>query len=214
MPGAAGSMRDSQSLLEQLLAFRRGRITVADVHEMLGTAGEERLATLLGHLADRDPAAALAELDAVLAAGVDVAQVIEQLFGCLRDAMVSVAGCPAEAFLYTSPSGAAGVAEIGRRLGLETLLAVLQILDQTLLRMRYSTQGRILAELALVRISRLENLDDLTAMIEQLRSGETRTAERAAGRLPGAVNRPRHVCRRPAARRPAARRGAGCKKKV
>ena len=35
--------------------------------------------------------------------------------------------------------------------------------------MRYSTQGRILAELALVRISRLENLDELSALIEQLR---------------------------------------------
>jgi DNA polymerase-3 subunit gamma/tau len=169
---AAGSMRDSQSLLEQLLAFSSGRITVADVHEMLGTAGEERLALLLGHLVDRQPAAALAELEAAVAAGVDPSQVIEQLFGCLRDAMVSVAGCPADTFLYTSPAGAAGVAEIGRRLGLETLLAAMQILDQTLYRMRYSTQGRILAELALVRISRLENLDELAAVIEQLRSGQ------------------------------------------
>src|SRR5215813_7536087 len=35
---AAGSMRDSQSLLEQLLAFGGQRITVADVHALLGTA--------------------------------------------------------------------------------------------------------------------------------------------------------------------------------
>ena len=41
---AAGSMRDSQSLLEQLLAFGSKRVTVADVHAMLGTAGGERLA--------------------------------------------------------------------------------------------------------------------------------------------------------------------------
>ena len=40
-------MRDSQSLLEQLLAFAPQRITVADVHGMLGTAGEERLAAIL-----------------------------------------------------------------------------------------------------------------------------------------------------------------------
>ena len=38
----------------------------------------------------------------------------------------------------------------------------MQILDQTLSRMRYSTQGRILAELALVRISHLEDLDELS----------------------------------------------------
>ncbi len=179
---AAGSMRDSQSLLEQLLAFSSGRITVADIHGMLGTAGEERLAALVGHLIERNPAAALADLDAALGAGVDPAQLIEQLFGYLRDCMVAAIGCSSEAFLYTSPSGAEQVIEAGKRLGLDTLLAVMQILDQTLSRMRYSTQGRILAELALVRISHLEDLDELSEMIVQLRSGA------AAGQ--GAVARP------------------------
>ncbi len=167
---AAGSMRDSQSLLEQLLAFSSGRVTVADVHGMLGTAGEERLSSLLGHLIDRDPAGALADLDAAMNAGVDAGVLIEQLFGLLRDCTVAAAGCPAEAFLYTSPSEAEHVMEAGKRLGLNTLLAVTQILDQTLSRMRYSTQGRILAELALVRISQLENLDELAEVIGQLQS--------------------------------------------
>lgn len=168
---AAGSMRDSQSLLEQLLAFATGRITVADVHGMLGTAGEERLAALVGHLIEHNPAAALAELDAAIGAGVDAAQLIEQLFGYLRDCMVAVVGCPAEAMLYTSPSGAEQVVAAGKRLGLDTLLAIMQILDQTLSRMRYSTQGRLLAELALVRIGHLEDLDELSSVISQLQSG-------------------------------------------
>ena len=55
------------------------------------------------------------------------------------------------------------MAEAGKQLGLDTLLAIMQILDQTLSRMRYSTQGRILAELALVRICHLEDLDELSA---------------------------------------------------
>ena len=135
---------------------------------MLGTAGEERLAALVGHLIERNPAAALADLDGALSAGVDAAQLIEQLFGYLRDCMVAAVGCPSEAFLYTSPSGAQQVVEAGKRLGLDTLLAVMQILDQTLSRMRYSTQGRILAELALVRISHLEDLDELSEVISQL----------------------------------------------
>ncbi len=167
---AAGSMRDSQSLLEQLLAFAPGKITLADVHGMLGTAGEERLAELIGHVIERNAAGTLADLDAALAAGVDVAQFIEQIFGCLRDCMLATVGCSKEAFLYTSPSGADGIAAAGKQLGLDTLLAVMQILDQTLYRMRYSTQGRILAELALVRICELEDLDDLAETIAQLRS--------------------------------------------
>ena len=184
---AAGSMRDSQSLLEQLLAFSSGRITVADVHGMLGTAGEERLAALAAHLVERDPAAALADLDAAMNTGVDAGQLIEQLFGYLRDCMVAVVGCPSETFLYASPSGAEQVVTLGKRLGLDTLLAVMQILDQTLSRMRYSTQGRILAELALVRIAHLENLDELAEVIAELRAGGG--AMQAAGPAAGAAKK-------------------------
>jgi DNA polymerase III subunit gamma/tau len=178
---AAGSMRDSQSLLEQLLAFSPGRITVAEVHGMLGTAGDERLASLLGHVMERNAAGALADLDAALSAGVDAAQFIEQIFGCLRDCMVAAVGCPTDAFLYTSPSGAAGIEAAGKQLGLGTLLAIMQILDQTLSRMRYSTQGRILAELALVRICELEDLDELSEAIAQLRSGAPALSNTSVG---------------------------------
>ncbi|MFH1264496.1 MAG: DNA polymerase III subunit gamma/tau, partial [Planctomycetota bacterium] len=150
---ATGSMRDAQSLLEQLLAFAPDRVTVANVHGMLGSAGEERLARLAGHLVDRDAAAALSELEAAVQEGVDVGQLLEQLFGYFRDSMAAAVGCPAETFLYASPSGRDEVARVGNQLGLQTLLAAMQILEQTLSRLRQSTQGRILAELALVRIA-------------------------------------------------------------
>ena len=188
---AAGSMRDSQSLLEQLLAFSSGKITVADVHGMLGTAGEERIASLVGNLIVRNPAGALADLDAAMNTGVDAAQLIEQLFGYLRDCMTAAVGCPNEAFLYTSPSGAAQVVEAGNRWGLDTLLAVMQILDQTLSRMRYSTQGRILAELALVRISHLEDLGELSEILAYFQSGGEAIPERAAVARPAALQPPK-----------------------
>ena len=70
---AAGSMRDSQSLLEQLLASASQRITVADVHGMLGTAGDQRLADMVKSMVGRNAAAVLRELDAAAQEGVDVA---------------------------------------------------------------------------------------------------------------------------------------------
>jgi DNA polymerase-3 subunit gamma/tau len=179
---AAGSMRDAQSLLEQLLAFSPQKITVADVHGMLGTAGEERLTRLLGHIVSRQPSGALAELDAAVLEGVDVGQLLEQLFGFLRDAMAAAVGCSAESFLHASPLGRQQVVSAGRELGLETILAAMQILDQTLSRLRYSTQGRTLAELALVRICQLEDLEDLPSLIAQLQG--------SAAPLQGGRNRP------------------------
>ena len=170
---AAGSMRDSQSLLEQLLAFSTGRITVANVHGMLGTAGDALMVGLVKHIVERQADAALADLDAALHAGVDVTQLVEQLFGYFRDCMASAAGCKDEAFIYVSPSHAPEIAEAGKKLGLHTILAAMQILDQTLSRAKWSTFGRILAELALVRICHLEDLDELPALIAELHSGSS-----------------------------------------
>lgn len=168
---AAGSMRDSQSLLDQLLAFAPARITVNDVHSMLGTAGEERLQTLVQHIVQRNPAAALAEFDAAMAEGVEASQLVEQLLAYLRDAMVLAAGCPAELLLFVPSRHAGEVAAVGRRLGLDTLLAAMQILDHALARMQYSTQGRVLAEMALVRLCELEDLVALPSLVAQLSGG-------------------------------------------
>ncbi|MBN2024620.1 MAG: DNA polymerase III subunit gamma/tau [Pirellulales bacterium] len=165
---AAGSMRDGQSLLEQLLAFAPERIALADVHGMLGTAGETRLAQLVARLAARDVAGALTELDAALIEGVDVGLLLEQLFGYLRDCMAAVVGCPGDMLLYASPGSRDQVAATGKQLGLHTLLAMMQILDHALARIRQSTQARILAELAIARICTLEDLDELPALIARL----------------------------------------------
>ena len=169
---AAGSMRDGQSLLEQLLAFVTEKITIGDVHGMLGTAGDERLVRLVGYLAQRDAASALAELDGALIEGVDVAQLLEQLFGYLRDCMAAAAGCPADAFLHASPASSEQVTATAEQMGLSTVLASMQIIDQALSRLRQSTQVRPLAELALVRICQLEDLDAIGDLIGQLQSGQ------------------------------------------
>src|SRR3954469_10942372 len=78
---AAGSMRDSQSLLEQLLALGHERITAAEVTNLLGIAPAERLSGLVKHLIAKDAAAALAELQATISSGVEVGLLLDQLVG-------------------------------------------------------------------------------------------------------------------------------------
>ena len=168
---AAGSMRDGQSLLEQLLAFAPEKITVDDVHQMLGTAGDTILSTMVERLVSRDAAGLLSDLSKALTQGVDAGLLLEQLFGYLRDCMAATVGCPSDAYLYASPGNEDRVVAVGKELGLKTILAAMQILDQTLARLRQSTQSRVLAELALVRICSLENLDELATLVAEVRSG-------------------------------------------
>ena len=169
---AAGSMRDSQSLLEQLLATAEGVITAQDVNQLLGIAPAERLSRLAAHLVDRNAAGALGELQGMLLAGADEGQLVDQLLGYLRDVMATVVGCGPEQLLFVLPTQVDEVRQIGQRLGIQTVLAIIQILDHTAARMRVSVHGRILAEMAIVRICALHDLDDLASLVSELRSSE------------------------------------------
>ncbi|MEM8944789.1 MAG: DNA polymerase III subunit gamma/tau [Planctomycetota bacterium] len=168
---AAGSMRDSQSLLEQLLSTGTARITATDVTTMLGIAPATRLTQLVRPLVDRDAATALNELDAAVAEGAEVSQLIDQLLGYFRDVMTQSVGCDATALLYSLPSQQQEVGAVAEALGVQKLLAIVQILDQAAARMRISTHTRTLAEMAIVRVCHLEDLDELSNLIPQLQAG-------------------------------------------
>jgi DNA polymerase-3 subunit gamma/tau len=62
------------------------------------------------------------------------------------------------------------LAEQARRWGLPTIVAALQILAETKTKMQRSGHGRALAELAVVRLTLLEETLDLAALVEELRS--------------------------------------------
>ncbi len=172
---AAGSMRDSQSLLEQLLSTGTDAITSADVTTMLGIAPATRLSQLVQPLVQRDAAAAFVQLDAGIAGGAEVSQLLDQLLGYFRDVMTQSVGCDASSLMYSLPSQQQEVSEVAEKLGIHSLLAIVQILDQTAARMRVSTHTRTLAEMAIVRICHLEDLDGIATLISQLKSGTAPT---------------------------------------
>jgi len=172
---AAGSMRDSQSLLEQLLgcavppdAGTGGvpTITVAQVHGILGTGRDESIGRLVASIASRDSAAGIAALDEAIASGADPGGVLEQVLAALRDSLVASVGVEGRLLRQGSPGGV-DLSQLGRTLGTETILAMLQILDHSLARMRTSLHGMVIAEMALVRLSRLENLDAIAVAVER-----------------------------------------------
>ncbi|HEY5311744.1 MAG TPA: hypothetical protein VIK18_04470, partial [Pirellulales bacterium] len=107
---------------------------------------------------------------------------LDQLLGYFRDLMVAAVGCPDDALLYVLPAQRADVRAAAQQLGVSVLLAIMQILDQTLTRLRYSTHGRTLAELALVRICSLADLDWLPTLVEQVAAGGSLPASPAVSR--------------------------------
>jgi DNA polymerase-3 subunit gamma/tau len=177
---AAGSMRDSQSLLEQVLSFSDGRLTADSVHSMLGTADDARLHELATAMADRDSALSMKLIDSAIDAGVDAGRLAEQLLGYFRDLMAVTVGCEPSLLRHTSASMQSDLAELGRRWGLQTVLAVVGLVDQTLVRIRHSVYSRVLLEATLIQICNLpdlQNIADLAAASDRT-GGKKPTVEK------------------------------------
>ena len=168
---AAGSMRDSQSLLEQLFGIAAGdkkNIEVEDVHAVIGTGKEEKIGELAQALINRNSPLALSALHDCVSQGADAGGVLEQLLIALRNCLVASVGCGPETFIGSNSFGI-NFAELGKQAGTETMLAMLQIIDHSLARMRQSTHTTVLAEMAIIRLAALEDLDNLSEIISGIK---------------------------------------------
>lgn len=172
---AAGSMRDSQSLFDQLLAFGSEQITSADVHRLLGTAPDDRLIELVESLIARRRDDALNRLDSALQEGVQLEAFTDQLVAYFRDLMVTACGANDIPLLSLGSESREILVRQSASWGLQTITTAMQILADAKSRMSRVSYGRVLAELALVRISMLEDLDQLDDLIAQLKAGQSAT---------------------------------------
>ncbi len=198
---AAGSMRDAQSLLDQVLAFGGGdgkALTADLVHRLLGTAHEDRVAELAKAVLDRSPREALALLDQSLGEGLHLGELVDQLIDYWRDLMVvQCAGAEGRDLNVTSKHRDTLVRQ-AEKLSLDTILAGLDILSATRGRLRGTMHGRVVVEMALVRLARLEDLVPLTQLARWLdgdrEAGPPKAAEKPSkpasrGSAPGQADR-------------------------
>ena len=180
---AGGSMRDSQSLLEQLFSFCDGQISTQDVHQLLGTADSGRIAEVADALIESDAAKSIDLIANAIEGGVDAGQLANQLLGYFRDIMTVRVGASADALLFTSESDVESLTAKAEQLGLEKTLSIVQLLDHCITRMQSSMHSRTLMEVAIVRICNLQNLDLVADLANQLSS----SSNKPAGKKPAAT---------------------------
>ena len=95
---ADGGMRDALSLLDQCMG-QGGSVDEARVYAALGLAGSLETAALMESVADGDTAAALARLEQLYAGGREMAALVGEMAGLVRDLLVR----------KTAPRGGSGL---------------------------------------------------------------------------------------------------------
>jgi DNA polymerase-3 subunit gamma/tau len=187
---AGGSMRDAQSLLDQLLAFGGERLTAELVHKMLGTAPDDVIAALAAAVLGKDTKQALAMLGEGLGRGLQPGELLDQLIGYWRDLMLVATGGAEVAGLNASARLRDSVVAQAASVSLDTILAGLDILQTTLFRLRGSSHGRVLLEMAIIRLSRLDDLMSLSQLAQMLQGADGAPTPRPAAPPSLAAARP------------------------
>jgi DNA polymerase-3 subunit gamma/tau len=181
---AGGSMRDAQSLLDQLLAFGSDTLTADQIHALLGTAGDDRVAEIADAVLQHDARKAIDLLRDLAQKTLQPGELLDQLISYWRDLMVAnVAGNDAPDLGVPQRQRDTLIAQ-ARAISLDTILAGLEVLNSARTRLKGTSQGRIVTEMALVRLARLDNLTSIGQLVQLLgqprAEGTTPTSVRTA----------------------------------
>ncbi len=151
---ADGSARDALTLLDQAVAYADDEITPEIVSEILGGIDFDLLAEFADIVIERDPSAALRFVERVVAEGKDLRQLVGALIKHFRDLLLLVIDRRSRDAVALPEEALARAAKQASSLSSDEVVRVLDILAETDRELRYTSQPRLLVELAAVRICR------------------------------------------------------------
>ncbi len=159
-----GSARDTLSALELVAAG--------------GGEADEQLSPdeFVEAIIDRDPGRALGATAAAIQRGADPRMLAEEIVRQLRECFLSLM---APDLVQLPEQRKTLVADQARRMGTSTVVRAIEVFGEILIEMRHAPDARLLIEVALVKLTSVNNANDnssLIARIERLEAGITRDA--------------------------------------
>jgi DNA polymerase-3 subunit gamma/tau len=165
---ARGGMRDALTILDQICSFCEGKISVNEVNTVLGLPTEERLAQLAEAIASKDVGASLKTFDGLINEGKDPLDILAQLVDYARDLMILKAGVESSASIGLMLEDLTRAKKQAEQLTLDQLVYMIQIFSEARKRVRERAQGRVAAEVALIKAIQFGEVGELGGLIGRL----------------------------------------------
>ena len=207
-----GGLRDSQSLLDQLVSFTGGKITEEDVYETLGALPRDDIFALVDLIAARNIPEMLLIVDRAMLKGVSPEAFLDGVIEHYRILML-LKHCGATSPLVDeNDEDLARLQEQEKKLNSDAMLYAVQILSDARSRLRDATEGRIPVEMALIRLAHLSTVVPVDELAQRLEALERSLA--SGGRGPSSrpfSPAPAKIDERPQPYEPQARQSAAAR---
>ena len=166
---ADGSMRDALSLLDQCVAFYLDeRLTYEHVLDILGAVDTSVFSHLLRCIMSQDVAGALKLVEEIVLQGRELGQFVTDFTWYLRNLMLVQSSDQMEDILDMSAENLAALKEEAGQIRQAVLMRYIRIFSELTGQLRYSTQKRVLIELAIVKLCKPQMENNYEAILNRL----------------------------------------------
>lgn len=173
-----GSVRDTLSVLDRVVAFTGPTISLDGVAAALGMVSADVVDRILSAVAAQDATATVTALTAAADAGVDLGQLTVELTATLREVLLTSltpSDAPSDRLVDTTADRAVTLGTLAAAFTRSRLLRTVDLLADASERMRRG-RARIPLELALVKAATPQATDDPAALVERIVALETQLA--------------------------------------
>ncbi|MFH1858269.1 MAG: DNA polymerase III subunit gamma/tau [Candidatus Omnitrophota bacterium] len=178
---AQGSMRDAESLLDQLSCGPKAHVALEEVLGALGWVGQDFLLRVGEAIQKKEKLVLLEKVDGLVNEGRDLVQFVDELLGHFRNLAVAKLGEEGKRLMDLAEDAAFAVYRQAEGFSLEELLYILNLLSTTRYLMKRSSLPRIPLEIALVKLAKRDSMINLEELVERLEELEKRLASSEGG---------------------------------
>lgn len=165
---AEGSMRDAESMLDQLASFCGKKIGLESATSILGMIGQGVLFDFTDKVITKDTSGILKLVDQIISGGKDIPQFLNSLIGHFRNLLIAKVGEDLESLIDLPKESIEHISAQASSFTNESLLYILAVLANTQDAVRRAISQRIPLELAAIRLTRREDLSSLSSIFNRL----------------------------------------------
>jgi len=163
-----GAARDALSILDQAISMSNGKVEYENIVQMLGLMTNEGLIKLTDAVIDKDIEKSIREINEIVQLGKDIHLFIKDMTTHMRNLMMIKISDNPDDVLDMSIENIELLKSQAHKIRVEEIMRYIKVLQEAEDNSKYSKQGRIYLELAVIKMCKVEYDTSMEIMLSRL----------------------------------------------
>ena len=163
-----GSMRDAESVLDQIASFSKDKVCLKDVVESLGMIDQEMLFKTAEIIINKDTKAGIHLVDEILNSGKDAKQFLVELLEHFRNIMIAKSGIVSDEIICLPKDSIERVKKQADSLSQGDIFYIINIISNGLRMIKQLLPERIVFEISMIKLTSRDSIVSIEEMLSKL----------------------------------------------